>query len=413
MANKPLIGNALIGQSGGPTAVINASLVGILEACLKAKNIQHVYGMRYAIQGTLDGHFLELSKLTAKDRALLAQTPGSALGSSRLKLKDELLPPILANLKKFNIRYLFMIGGNDSMDTIRRVVNYANAQGYEMVGVGCPKTVDNDLFGTDHTPGYASAARFVALSLQQGGRLNSDMQKVDQFTVLQTVGRSSGWLPAAGAAARSKAGDAPHIILMPERAFDEAAFLAKVEATHKKHGFVSIVTGEGVCRKDGSPISASQTKDKFGNTEFGAMGGTSAAVALHKLIADKFGWRGEFQILESLQMCGQDRAMELDRKEAALCGAKAVAQALTGKGGVMITLLRKKGAKYAPAFGTISLEEVANIDHGHSREKPVPAAFIAKDGMDVTPAFMKYIRPLVGEMPKHLVLDGKKAKAPK
>ncbi len=413
MANKPLIGNALIGQSGGPTAVINASLVGILEACLKAKNIKNVYGMRYAIQGTLDGHFLELSKLNAKDRALLAQTPGSALGSSRLKLKDELLPPILANLKKFNIRYLFMIGGNDSMDTIRRVVNYANAQGYEMVGVGCPKTVDNDLFGTDHTPGYASAARFVALSLHQGGRLNSDMQKVDQFTVLQTVGRSSGWLPAAGAAARSKAGDAPHIILMPERAFDEAAFLAKVEATHKKYGFVSIVTGEGVCRADGSAISASQTKDKFGNTEFGAMGGTSAAVALHKLIADKFGWRGEFQILESLQMCGQDRAVELDRKEAALCGAKAVAQALTGKGGVMITLLRKKGAKYAPDFGTISLEEVANIDHGHSREKPVPAPFIAKDGMDVTPAFMKYIRPLVGEMPKHLVLDGKKAKAPK
>ncbi len=415
--NKPLIGNALIGQSGGPTAVINSSLVGILEGCLKSKNIKHVYGMRYAIQGTLDGHFLDLGKLSAAERKLLAETPGSALGSSRLKLKDELLPPILENLKKFNIRYLFMIGGNDSMDTIRRVVNYANAQGYEMVGVGCPKTVDNDLYGTDHTPGYASAARYVALSLQQGGRLNSDMQKVDQFTVLQTVGRSSGWLPAAGAAARragkAGAGDAPHIILMPERAFDKAAFLAKVKATHEKFGFVSVVTGEGVCYKDGTPLSASETKDKFGNTEFGAMGGTSAAISLHRMISEAFGWRGEFQILESLQMCAQDRAVAVDRKEAHLCGQKAVAQAMTGKGGVMITLLRKKGAKYAPDFGTISLEEVANIDHGHSREKPVPAEFITADGMDVTPAFMKYISPLVGEMPKHLVLDGKAAKPAK
>lgn len=412
-----LQGNALIGQSGGPTAVINSSLVGILEGCLKAKNIGNVYGMRYAIQGVLDGHLLDLSKLSAKERKALAETPGSALGSSRLKLKDELLPPILATLKKFDIRYLFMIGGNDSMDTIRRVVNYANAQGYRMVGVGCPKTVDNDLYGTDHTPGYPSAARYVAMSVQQGGRLAGDMQKVDQFVVLQTVGRSSGWLPAAAAAARraGKAGaaDAPHVILMPERAFDKEAFLAKVKATHEKLGFVSVVTGEGMCYADGRPISASETKDKFGNTEFGAMGGTSAAIALHRMISEAFGWRGEFQILESLQMCAQDRVAPVDRKEAWLCGQKAVAQALKGTGGVMVTLLRKKGAKYAPDFGTIALEEVANIEHGKSREKPVPAEFISTDGMDVTPAFLKYIAPLVGELPKHLVLDGKAAKAPK
>ena len=197
-----------------------------------------------------------------------------------------------------------MIGGNDTMDTIHRVVEYANAKGYEMRGVGVSKTVDNDLYGTDHTPGFPSAARYVALSIQQGGLLNRDMQKVDQFSIFQTVGRSAGWLPAAAAAARRAKGDPPHIILMPERAFNKPAFFKKVKETYAKYGYVSIVCGEGVTYKDGTPVSASGTKDKFGNTEFGAMGGSSAAMSLHRMIADKFGWRGEFQIVACLGAVG-------------------------------------------------------------------------------------------------------------
>ena len=212
-------GNALVGQSGGPTSVINASLAGVVTAALKSSRIASVYGMRFGIEGVLENNLLDFSTVSAKTIKGLKQTPSSALGSSRLKLQDEHFAPILKRLKQKDIRYFFMIGGNDTMDTIHRVVKYANEHGWEMTGVGIPKTVDNDLFGTDHTPGFPSAARFVALSVLQGGLLARDMQRVDQFTIFQTVGRSAGWLPAASACARTKAGDPPHIILLPERPF--------------------------------------------------------------------------------------------------------------------------------------------------------------------------------------------------
>ena len=215
-----LKGNAIVGQSGGPTAVINASMVGVVDATKKAKAIDRVFGMRFAIEGVLNDYLLDLTAESDETLQQVRYTPSSALGSSRLKLQDKHFPTILKQLKKYGIRYFFMIGGNDTMDTIHRVVEYANSKGYEMRGVGVSKTVDNDLYGTDHTPGYPSAARYVALSIQQGGLLNRDMQKVDQFSVFQTVGRSAGWLPAAAAAARRKKGDAPHIILLPELAVD-------------------------------------------------------------------------------------------------------------------------------------------------------------------------------------------------
>jgi 6-phosphofructokinase 1 len=401
-----LTGNAIVGQSGGPTAVINSSLIGIVDAAKKAKAIDRVFGMRFAIEGVLNNFLLDLTAETDQTLQAVRYTPSSALGSSRLKLQPEHFAPILKQLKKYDIRYFFMIGGNDTMDTIHRVVEYANAQGYEMRGVGVSKTVDNDLYGTDHTPGFPSAARYVALSIQQGGRLNRDMQKVDQFSVFQTVGRSAGWLPAAAAAARRQAGDPPHIILMPERPFDEKAFLAKAEKTQKKYGYCSIVVGEGVTHADGSPISASQTKDKFGNVEFGAMGGTSAAMAIHKLLSEHFGWRGEFQVVESLMMAGQDRAVKLDYDEAYQCGKRAVQFATKGESGVMVTIQRanKKGEPYKAKYETAPLAKVANFEH------QMPDKYIAKDGMDVTKAFMHYITPLVGELPELGELTIKKAK---
>jgi ATP-dependent phosphofructokinase / diphosphate-dependent phosphofructokinase len=401
-----LKGNALVGQSGGPTSVINSTLAGVIEGARRSKSISRLFGMRFGIEGVLGNHLLDLNGYDRAATRKLQLTPSSGLGSSRLKLQEQHFGPILKLLKKYNIRYFFMIGGNDTMDTIHRVVEFANDSGYEMLGVGASKTVDNDLFGTDHTPGYPSAARYVALSVQQSGRLARDMQRVDQFVVFQTVGRSAGWLPAAAACAKKTAADPPHIILMPEVAFDRARFLAAVETAQKRFGFVSIVCGEGITNADGTPVSDSETKDRFGNVEFGAMGGTSAAMMLHRMISNEFGWRGEFQVTESLQMCAADRAVKIDIDEAFGCGKEAVRLAEHGSSGVMVTIDRtsKRGEPYSSSFGTIPLGEVANA------ERPLPPNFISKDGMSVTKAFLDYANPLVGELPEFFDLDLRKAK---
>ncbi|MFH1068621.1 MAG: diphosphate--fructose-6-phosphate 1-phosphotransferase, partial [Candidatus Glassbacteria bacterium] len=278
-----LKGNAVVGQSGGPTTVINASLAGVVEAALRQDSITGIFGMRWGIEGFMQDLLVDLKKEDTRQISLLKSTPSSALGSSRHKLKEPDFPKILKVLKKNDIRFFFMIGGNDSMDTINRVETYCRKHGYELCGVGVPKTVDNDLFGTDHTPGYPSAARYVALSVQQGGRLARDMQKVDQYSIYQAVGRDSGWLAAAAVAAKRQEADPPHILLIPERSFDKKKFLARVEKCYRKYGFCSISCGEGIHYADGTPVSASQTADKFGNVEFGAMGGTSAAMQLHKM----------------------------------------------------------------------------------------------------------------------------------
>jgi 6-phosphofructokinase 1 len=304
-------------------------------------------------------------------------------------------------IKKYDIRYIFLIGGNDTMDTIHRIAAYAKDHNYELTGIGVPKTVDNDLYGTDHTPGFASAARYMALSVQQAGILARDMKKVDQCVGFQTIGRDAGWLAAAATLSRRDADDAPHILVLPERTFDRDAFLKKVSDCYDRFGFVSVVCGEGCRYADGTPVSASQTRDKFNNVEFGAMGGSSAALTLHRMIAGQFGFRGEFQITESLPMCAADRAVTTDIEEAFLCGQTAVELAARGTAGVMVTLCRQPGKTYACTTGTAPLFEVA------VRAKPMPDAFISADGMDITPAFIDYAKPLVGELPDHAKLSYK------
>ncbi len=392
-------GNALVGQSGGPTPVINSSLVGIIEAARESGRVGRVLGMRFGIEGVLNNHLIDLFNQPPQILHGLRRTPSSALGSTRLKLRDEHFEPILAQLRKHEIRHLFMIGGNDTMDTIHRITAYAATQGYEMQGIGVPKTVDNDLFGTDHTPGFPSAARYVALSVLQAGLLARDMQRVDQFCIFQTVGRSAGWLPAAAVAAQKTAADAPHLLLLPERAFDRNAFLAAVEQRQRDYGYVSIVCGEGITNADGSPVSASQTRDKFNNVEFGAMGGTSAAMILHRIICDEFGWRGEFQVTESLQMSAADRAVSHDFDEAYAAGREAVRRSLAGRSGEMVTLERVSNDPYRIEFGSVPLSQVAN------HERPLPDEFISADGMGVTPAFLEYLRPLVGDLPEYTSLQ--------
>lgn len=395
-----LQGNAILGQSGGPTTVINASLCGVVQGWLDAKASGRVLGMRFGIDGFMRGEVIDLGREDAATRERLRTTPSSALGSSRHKLRDADFEPILAMLRKHDIRYFFLIGGNDTMDTIHRVEAYCHEKGYPLVGVGVPKTVDNDLFGTDHTPGFGSAARYVALSVKQAGMLARDMKRVDQYVIFQTVGRSAGWLPASAALARSADDDAPHIILMPERPFDRERFLAGVKECHEKYGWCSIVCGEGICYADGTPVSASTTTDTFKNVEFGAMGGTSAAMMLHRMIGEALKWRGEFQVCESLQMCAADRISPPDLDEAFACGRRAVELAAQGTSGVMVNLVRESSQPYRWSLGTVPLADVA------VRAKPMPDEFIAPSGTDVTPAFLDYVRPLVGPLPDYARLQG-------
>ncbi|MCK4966375.1 diphosphate--fructose-6-phosphate 1-phosphotransferase, partial [bacterium] len=333
----------------------------------------------------------------------LRKTPSSALGSSRHKLQEKDLAAVLKILKKYNIRYMFLIGGNDTADTIHRVEKYCKERGYELIGIGIPKTVDNDLFGTDHTPGYPSSARYVALSVKQGGVLARDMQKVDQIVIYQAVGRDSGWLAASAVLGKKREEDPPHLIYIPERPFKNDKFLADVERCHKKYGWVSISIGEGISYADGTPVTESSTTDKFKNIEFGAMGGVSSAMVLHRMACNEFGFRGEFQVVESLQMCGGDRMSEVDVDESYRLGVEAVRKGVQGETGVMVTLERDDSPEYHCSIGTIGLEKVALA------AKKMPDEFIDASGSMVTQAFTDYAKPFVGELPEYTSLDFHKA----
>jgi len=390
--------NCIIGQSGGPTSVINSSLAGVVKAAMKSEKIGEVYGMNYGIEGFMNEWLIDLGRQPEEILKGLRKTPGSALGSSRHKLKEEDFPRILEILKKNRIRYFFLIGGNDSMDTINRVESFCHSQGYELTGVGIPKTVDNDLFGTDHTPGFPSAARSNVLNVMQAGVLARDMKKVDQFVVYQTIGRDAGWLGAATAFGKRKEEDAPHLIYSPEFTFDRSKFLADVDKVYKKYGWVSIVCGEGLKYADGTPVSASLTRDKFNNTEFGAMGGASVGLNLHRMITQEFGFRGEFQITESLIMSDFVNAVKLDLDEAYHAGKEAVKLAGKGEYGYMVSLERVGNHPYECRFGKTLLKDVA------VKARPMPKEYFNPEGNFVSPAFLDYIRPLIGELPEFVQL---------
>ncbi len=394
-----LKGNAIIGQSGGPTSVINSSLAGVIAGCKKFEGVETLYGMNYGIEGFMQERLIDLS--AQKDEIVegLKTTPSSALGSCRHKVQEADFPKIMEVIKKFNIRYFFLIGGNDTMDTVHRVEKYCAEQGYELIGVGIPKTVDNDLFGTDHTPGFMSAANYNILSVKQAGVLARDMQRVDKFVVFQTIGRDAGWLGAATAMAKEKESDAPHLIYMPERPFKKDEFLADAKECIAKYGWVSVVCGEGIKYADGTPVSASETKDKFNNTEFGAMGGASVALNLHKMLSNELGLRGEFQIVESLLMPAQDRALQKDIDEAFNCGLEAVNLACQGITGFMVTMERVSNTPYEIKFGKAPLSEVAVA------AKEMPENFINERGNFVTQDFIDYMKPLCGDLPKYVELD--------
>lgn len=396
-----LKGNAIIGQSGGPTSVINSSLAGVIEAGSLSSNIEGIYGMQFGIEGFMQERMYDLGRQSAAVLKGLRNTPSSALGSSRHKLKEEDLPRILEVLKKYNIRYFFLIGGNDTMDTINRVEAYCRDKKYDLMGVGIPKTVDNDLFGTDHTPGFPSAARSNILNVMQAGILARDMQKVDRFVIYQTIGRDAGWLAAATALARREPDDAPHLIYTPEFVFDNEKFLTDVEKCIKLYGWVSVVCGEGIKYADGTPVSSSVAKDKFNNIEFGAMGGSSVAINLHRMIVNEFGYRGEFQITESLIMSDMVRASQTDLEEAYLCGVEAVKLANKGLTGYMVSIERMSDEPYMIRFGKVPLNDVA------VSARPMPEEYFNLEGNYVSDEFFEYIKPLTGDLPGFIRLERK------
>ncbi|TAL81538.1 MAG: diphosphate--fructose-6-phosphate 1-phosphotransferase, partial [Bacteroidetes bacterium] len=381
-------GNALIGQSGGPTSVINSSLAGVIETALTSSFIENIYGMKFGIEGFMQGWLYDLGMQPRKIIEGLRHTPSSALGSSRHKVQEKDLPLILEVLKKYKIRYFFLIGGNDTMDTIHRVETYCRNEKYELTGIGIPKTVDNDLFGTDHTPGFASAARSNILNVMQAGILARDMQKVDKFAIYQTIGRDAGWLAASTAMARKNEEDAPHLIYAPEFHFDRNKFLVEVENCIKTYGWVSVVCGEGLKYSDATPVSSATKKDKFNNIEFGAMGGSSVAISLHQMITDEFGYRGEFQITESLIMSDFVRSSTVDLEEAYRCGVEAVKLAEKGETGVMVSIKRISNKPYTIEFGKVNLKEVA------VSAKPMPEEFFNAEGNYVSSLFIDYMKPL-------------------
>ena len=393
-----LQGNAIIGQSGGPTSVINSSLAGVIEGALDSASIDKVYGMNYGIEGFMNEWLFDLGAQPKNIREGLRTTPGSALGSSRHKLQDEDFPVIMKVLKKYNIRYFFLIGGNDTMDTVHRVEQHCREQGYELKGIGIPKTVDNDLYGTDHTPGFASAARYNALSVMQGGQLARDMKKVDSFVVFQTIGRDAGWLAAATACGKKKEDDAPHLIYCPERTFDADEFIEDAKECIAKYGWVSVVVSEGITYADGTPVSAAMSKDKFNNTEFGAMGGASVALNVHKILREATDLRGEFQIIESLNMSAIDRATEEDLGEAYQCGREAVSLASQGETGYMVTIERISNNPYEIKMGKTELSNVA------VRAKSMPEDFINERGNFITEKALEYLIPLVTNLPEYVEL---------
>jgi 6-phosphofructokinase 1 len=399
-----LEGNLLVGQSGGSTSVINCSLAGVISEAQKHTDlIDRIYGMRFGIEGFLEKKVADLTRTTPQEISDLKKAPGSALGSTRHKLQEEDFEPTFELFKKLDIRYLHLIGGNDTMDTIHRLTEYARERGYEMRGVGVPKTVDNDLFGTDHTPGFASCARAIAIDARQGAIITRDMQRVDPVCVMQTIGRDAGWLAASSALARERKGDAPHLIYLPERPFDWNDFRKDVKATFAKHGWVFVVVGEGVADRNGRPISYGEgggdaVRDKFGNIEFGSTGGVGAARELFKVATRTLGVRGEFQQPESVPLCAADRRSRIDVREAFQVGRRAVAHAIKGGDGVMITIIRKPGRAYGCRYGTCPLKDVA------IKNKKMPKQFINAAGNDVTPAFIRYAEPLIGDIPSYNAL---------
>ena len=382
-----LKGNAVVGQSGGPTAAINSSLAGVIQEALAHSEIEHVYGMLGAVKGLLDGRLVDLGRETPSVVEGLRRTPSSALGSGRHKLGPNDYDRLAAVLRAHDIRFFFYIGGNDSADTTMQVSRLAAEIGHEMAVIGVPKTVDNDLVETDHCPGYGSAARYAALSMMEAG-LDSEAIASYPVKIVEVMGRHAGWLAAAGALARREERDAPHLVYVPERPIDLDRLCEDVTALVRRQGHVVISLAEGARGPDGkylSDVSAAQL-DAFGHRQMAGAGDVLAA-----LIEARIGIRARCDRPGTLQRASMALASRTDLAEAYEVGRAAVHAATDGLSGYMVTLVRESNSPYVCTTGLARVEDIAN------REKHLPAEYVNEAGNYPTEAFLEYARPLIGD----------------
>ena len=388
--------NAIVGQSGGPTSVINSSLAGVYESC-KRRGAGKVYGMMHGVAGLLEHRVCVLDdKLkSAMDIELLKRTPSSYLGSCRYKLPDwhtaegeAVYVQLFEILKELDIGYFFYIGGNDSMDTISKLSAYGKTVNSEIRFIGVPKTIDNDLMLTDHTPGYGSAAKYIATILKEV-ICDSSVYDLRSVTVAEIMGRHTGWLAAAASLAAGPDCNGPDLILLPERPFDEEAFLKRVAELEKERHNVIIAVSEGVKNKDGvflcDLVSTAGQLDAFGHKAI--LSGTSRYLA--DLIRVRLGCKTRAIEFSTLQRCASHLASRTDVNEAYAVGGAAAAAAFAGESGRMIALKRVSNYPYQCITESVDVQQVANL------EKKVPLEWIAPDGMQVTEAFEEYARPLI------------------
>ncbi len=403
-----LIGNAVVGQSGGPTAAINATLAGVIEGCRELHGegtLGKLYGMKNGIEGLLSEELIDISFLFENDtdRELLKCTPAAALGSCRRRLKShdvdaDTYDRLLEIFKKYDIRYFFYIGGNDSMDTVYKLSEYAKGQSYELRVIGVPKTIDNDLQATDHTPGFGSAAKFIATAVKEMRR-DVSVYQVKAVTIVEIMGRDAGWLTAASALP-SVTGDGPDLVYLPEKPFSIERFIDDVNEILAKKPAVLVCVSEGLRFADGSYVAASgAAADGFGHVQLSGTG-----KVLEHTVKEKIGCKVRSVELNLPQRCASHIASLTDIQESVGVGRSAAILAREGKTGVMATILRAEGDTYGAEYGYADIALIAN------EVKTVPDAYINAEGNGITDEGINYILPLIcGElsvpyengMPKH------------
>jgi 6-phosphofructokinase 1 len=386
------IGNLIIGQSGGATAVINDSLVGAFEAASSDTLIGGIYGMRNGIQGLLQEDIIDLRRQPADIWKRLGSTPSAALGSCRYKLQEHDLERVIAIFRKYNIRYLLYIGGNDSADTAHRVAATAQQLGYDLQAISVPKTIDNDLPFTDHCPGYGSAARFLALATMDSTMNTISIPGHYPVKVIETMGRDAGWLAASSALGKRSEVDPPHIILMPEQRFVEARFLEQVETVYRRLNHVIIVAAETIRDEKGTPLGS---VGQVGEDAFHHPLLSGTAEYLIELVMRELKVRARFDKPGDLQRMASFCISATDRDEAYLVGQVGVRALLDGESDKMVTLVRHMTPNYFCTTGLVELAKIANM------QRLMPDEYLDESKTMVTQAFYDYALPLIGEPLPH------------
>ena len=385
-----LKGTCIIGQSGGPTSVINASAQGVIQAALENENITRVLGAAHGIKGVLDDKLYDMGQEDPAELNLLQYTPSSALGSCRYKLadpdKDDTdYKRILEIFQKYDVRYFFYNGGNDSMDTCNKISKYMQKVGYECRVMGVPKTIDNDLFGTDHCPGFASAAKYIATSCAEVWQ-DCHVYDTGMVTIIEIMGRHAGWL-AGSAALAAEIGCGPDLVYLPETDFDMDQFLADVTDIYNRTGNCMVAVSEGIHYADGRFVSEAETSatDGFGHAQLGGL-----AVMLAEAVKAKTGAKVRGIELSLLQRCGAHLASLTDIEEAKMAGRTAVEKAVEGETDKMVAFAcTRENGKYTCQPKLINLTDVANV------EKKVPREWINAAGNGIEKPFIDYVLPLI------------------